>query len=447
MSKSPQKTSRKKTTQNKESNASVTTPKLLDSGTYGCVINPPLYKNKIVKKIIIPYKNKKNSDIAKIYKNGKEDFSDEIELIEKIQIIDPKNKFTTKLKGAMVIFGDEIKDDTIQNCLRKDNSFDTYDSKDSSSPHMNDTYYTLILENGGVRTDKVYSLTYHEFLSKFKIFLSGMLKLQENDLVHLDIKPANVLISDKKINLIDFGLMTNFDSLFTQDNSHILKYANVYPYYPPEFYLAYLYLKGIPKFVNKQDILEWWSGEDNHNEINKYFESKMVNKNANLKQTYTNGVKELFNIIKNKIENDIIDVSEIFSKDMARKTDVFSISYIIAALNKNITFSSDSSERNKEQAFIDDIYQKCFEINPFQRISMQELYEEVANELKSKTSSKRGTTKQATKMASSNASRGGNMKPKKIFCSMVPKYILRVEMDPEIKQKARNIKKRQQNAF
>ena len=43
-------------------------PKLLDSGSYGCVVIPPIKSNIIeVKK---PYTNKKHDDIGKIFKTS-----------------------------------------------------------------------------------------------------------------------------------------------------------------------------------------------------------------------------------------------------------------------------------------------------------------------------------------------------------------------------------------
>lgn len=448
LSKTNSKTKESESGKKKGTKSSPIEYKLLDSGTYGCVVTPPFDKKNIIREVIMPYKNKKNSDIAKIYKRGKEDFAEEVELIEKVQKIDPKNKFTTKMKGAMVLIGDEIENATIQNCLIEKKKISTYDSSKPVVNYMNDSYYQLILENGGERTDKTYSLTYPDFISKFRVFIEGMLKLQEHNFVHLDIKPANVLISDDKINLIDFGLMTRFNELFTKENQHILEYSHVYPYYPPEFYLAQLYLNITSIFAIRKDILDRWEGKMIQDDISKYLQQSFVNKSIDLRKKYENGVQKLFEIIRSKVDNGIVDASEIFPKEMAKKTDVFSISYIIAALAKNIIFSKNDVEKRNQQEFIEEIYQKCFEPNPYDRTSMKELYDIINKEYKSiaynsssKSSNKSSKNANNTKTKSnSKSSTGGYIKLKKA-CSMVPKYMLRIEMDKNFKQKALDIKK------
>jgi serine/threonine protein kinase len=422
--------------------------KLLDSGTYGCVVMPPFDNKHVVHKVIMPYKNKQSSDIAKIFKRGENDFNEEVKLIEKIEKIDPKNKFTTKMKGSMIINGKKVDDENIQICLIDKKVFDTYQTIVADTEYMNNHYYQLILENGGVRTDKTYSLTYPEFVSKFKVFIQGMLRLQEQNLVHLDIKPANVLISDKKINLIDFGLMSEFDELFTEQFQHILEYSKGYIYYPPEFYLAHLYLELYNFIPSQPTILNLWTGR-NRIELETFLEKSIINRNVKLKQQYEKGIQEHYDIIAKKIEDGVIEISELFPKEIAMKADVYSISYIITALNKNITFSNNDAEKTMQQEFIDKIHEKCFESNPYKRITMKELYDLINQEYKfinkssSKSSSKSNQklTKGSKSSKTPKTSKGGNLKLKRSKCSMIPKYMLRVEMDPVFKQRALDIKK------
>ena len=50
-----------------------------------------------------------------------------------------------------------------------------------------------------------YNIPYSKFLEYFKQLLIGVKSLQDNNIVHRDIKPTNCLITDKKLNLIDYG--------------------------------------------------------------------------------------------------------------------------------------------------------------------------------------------------------------------------------------------------
>lgn len=424
-------TKKSKTTRSKRSSPSTSSLKikykLIDSGTYGCVINPPFDEQQNIHEVILPYKNKESSDIAKIYKDGAEEFNDELELLEKVQEIDPKNKFTTKIKGAMVIDGETINNATVSSCLTKKKAARKY-------------YHQLILENGGVRTDKSYRLTYPDFLRKFKVFLKGMLKLQSKNFVHMDIKPANVLISDKKINLIDFGLMTYASRIFTYNNRHALGYLE-YPYYPPEFYISYSYLK---------------YGEINKDRLETLFNQDFLTKpgNSKLLMKYHSGVTEFIQSIRQQISK-FKHIWEIFSNDLAKKADVFSIAYIIIALNQNIRYSRQVDEENEQKNFVDTLYERCIETNPYKRISMEELYNMVSNEYaKYNSSSSAGKSSKDSSVPSSSSesiyllspvssksslsvSRGGNLKIRKTNCDKVPKYMLRVEMSPGVKRNLR----------
>lgn len=330
--------------------------KLIDSGSYGCVIIPPISQESDVYMTIIPYTNKKENDISKVFKKEKA-FYNELELIKKVQMIDPDSIFTTKLKGANFINNKSI-DQHVIDCLS---------AKDPSVTYP--TYGQIILENGGVRVDKYDSLTYEDFLYKFKIFIEGMLKIQKNGLVHQDIKPGNVLISGEKISLIDFGLMTDENSVFVKDNYRLLNFMN-YPYYPPEFFMASIMLKqshSSKNFVKKLKKLP------SIMKSKKFFDQRFLVRNTSLQEKYITGVKSF---IREIIDRGITSSSDLFNAEMAKKADVFSTAYIISALNKVIDFANQDQKN-----FVDHIYNKCIEINPYSRISFRELYDLLQKEI------------------------------------------------------------------
>ena len=339
--------------------------KLIDSGSYGCVITPPICQKSDISMTIISYTDKKENDISKLFKKERA-FYKELELIEKVQMIDPDSIFTTKLKGANFINKESINQQVID-CLS---------AKDPSVTYP--TYGQIILENGGVRVDRYDSISYRDFLDKFKIFIEGMLKIQTNGLVHQDIKPGNVLISDQKISLIDFGLMTDENSVFVKDNYKLLNYMN-YPFYPPEFFMASIMLnQSSNNYARKLKKLQAIMKRK------KFFDQGFLLRNTSLQKKYTTGVRSFIDEI---IDRGISSNSELFNTAMARKADVFSTAYIISALNKVIDFANQD-----QKDFVDNIYNKCIEINPYSRITFQELHKLLQKEIQ-KTGSDHSITK------------------------------------------------------
>ena len=326
--------------------------KLLDSGTYGCVIQPPMYQKSVIYKSIIPYKNKNKTDISKIFKREKT-FHRELDLLQTVEKIDPKSTFTAKLKGANAIQSNSIQRDALE-CL----------TKNYMKPQEK-IYYQIILENGGVRVDRNYLLKYDDFLNKFLVFLKGMTELHSNNLLHLDIKPANVLISNTKISLIDYSLMIEMDKIYDKSNNHMLS-AMGYNYYPPELFVSYLLLnsyrnndvKVLKEIFKKMRKL-------------KYFDQRYLLENPMLRQRYISGVKEFIVDIIKKGE---FSNEKIFN-NLPQKIDVFSLSMILAALNKRILYTN-----QREKMFVNKLMILCYEINPYKRTTFQELYELVKKE-------------------------------------------------------------------
>lgn len=343
--------------------------KYIGKGSFGCVISPPIIDSRYVLKTLVPYTNRNNNDVAKLFFKDR-DFNDELKYSKIMQKIDPENKFTVKVNGAHKISSECMKfSDSIMYCLKRK-------INDISKAKFNQ----IIMENGGLplNTHIYYTISYAEFLEMFKNFISGMISLQQNNIVHRDIKPHNVLIDDKKktIKLIDFGLMCqHYRELYDgkDENMIFLRGAIDYVYYPPEFYVAYLMLKYRHYYEN--DIVTFHKFIDTlyeKMEERGFFTQEKLRIDSILKLEYQYGINSFLQTIRN---SGFTKCSDIFTREIAMKADVFSVASLIVSLSSNIRYNAKS-----EQKFIDYIYQKCIRANPYERVTFSELYSIISTE-------------------------------------------------------------------
>lgn len=381
--------------------------KFIGNGTYGCVISPPYFEKNDISKVYVKYINQDANDVGKLFKTY-DGFLDELDKIQQVIEIDPRNLFTIKMKGAIVYNNMFIQNDTILDCLSytDENSVNTEDEmsevdddfkssesdlanellaaispshksqKDgilASDSKMKSPYNALrwgeiIFENGGVTVSKMFKLSYTDCLSKLQVFLKGIKKLQEHNLVHQDIKPANVLISPVKISLIDFGMLAKNDKIYHEDNLHLLSYSK-YKYYPPEYtIIAIMMKKHWNTFSNISDIQAQLDAPDG------FFNNYFFVKHNQYEVKFRKGIIRFFKEIKKR---NLTKVSDVFNSEMALKVDVFSIAFVICCFDKHIQYTN-----NDEKRFINDLYKQCIEPNPFERISIKELYDLVKKENK-----------------------------------------------------------------
>jgi hypothetical protein len=133
----------------------------------------------------------------------------------------------------------------------------------------------------------------------------------------------------------------------------MIQYRNIYDGIPTEF----------PKLLDRI-----YSMMDNND---KYFSQHFMT--PDLQAKYQSGVSKFINELKAR---GYYKISDIFTKEIIMKADIFSLAYIIAAFNKNIQFTD-----NNQKVFIDYIYNRCIEGNPYQRITVNELYNELNQQL------------------------------------------------------------------
>jgi len=330
----------------------------IDSGSYGCVVTPPYFTDD--SKTILEYKNRNETDVGKIFKLNLQTFEKELALLQMVSKIDPINKFTPKLKGALILNGSSITDKQTSKCLL------------NSTSRMKE-YGEIIQENGGVRIDQMtHKITYADFLKMFLTFIRGMVRMQKQGYVHQDIKPNNVLINEKKISLIDFGLMDYNTKIYNIKNKR-LKYKE-YRFYPPEYFIAWLFLKNEIVVERKNDLNNIMNvlESSKHN----YFNNLIFKRDSTLLNHYKNGINKFIQYL---YEKNLTSFSDIFTASLALKTDVFSIGHVLASLlsRESIIFDHYSQEN-----FLFSLHYSCMTINPFNRISMKNIVKALDSQLK-----------------------------------------------------------------
>jgi len=299
---------------------------LIGSGSYGCVVIPPLNDNIIeIKK---KYKNYNKDDVGKVFKkniNGRKEAIKEFkQYIDTASNIKKYSKIVPKIKGYTI--HSDVNNINIGKCIN--NSF------------LNGKIHQLIYENAGL---SFYAypegkLTYKNIINMLKIFLKNFYYYVEAGKIHSDINNGNIMIKDDKILLIDFGLEKNKDNIF--DRNKALKYFKFeYIFYPPEFRLLYF-----KKLKNNIQTLNY--GFNNLKSLIKYYNFDIM------KKAYI--LEELNNLINN------------FNVDY-KKIDIYAIGVNLFLIRNKILFVND--ELNKFNYLI----KKMMEPNPNKRFSILEI--------------------------------------------------------------------------
>ena len=212
------------------------TPKLIGSGTYGCVVKPPI-KNNIVN-IKKKYTNKENDDVGKLFKTTKnvikEAINEYMTYKKSVENIKYYNKIAPKIKGYNII--SSIDNNDINSCIINNN---------------NDNYiHQLIYENAGItfKDYPFYELNYKKLIKMIKDFFTYFEYYVKAGKIHNDINNGNIMIKNNRIVLIDFGLEKDKKTIFDKKYSKFFNHD--YIFYSPEFRLLYLQLEQHSKDVN-----------------------------------------------------------------------------------------------------------------------------------------------------------------------------------------------------
>lgn len=331
---------------------------IIGQGNYSVVLCP-VVKN--ISKLYVEYTDANDTDIAKVFKLGnEEDFTKELEILQEVKTIPDYMSFTVPVKGASKFKVSELPYDiplmTNLNVLYSSNS--------------NKELHQIIFGYGGVELTKIkYNIPFLDFLMLFKDFLYGMQKLQAINIVHRDIKPTNVLIQGRQLNIIDFGLACRVDEVYanTDDNNFVLSYK--YMYHPPEFYIAYLlHENDVNSSFDDALELAFKNMISYTTELKMYYEEHFYKYNNHETYnifSYKQAFHDFYKDIKTK---NITSIQELFTPHITLKADIYAISYILKTLKKHLIF-----DNIFQRQVFNTLYDMTYELNPYQRASLSEL--------------------------------------------------------------------------
>lgn len=305
--------------------------KLLDSGSYGCVVMPPVKDN--IVKIKKTYTNKKKDDIGKIFKNSinskQEAINEYNTFIDSSKHIKHYKNIVPQIKGYNII--SKIDDYEINACLETQNN-------NKSEIHQ------LIYGNAGTTFYKLPHnfMTFQQFIKAFRLFAKKFKYYIEYGKIHSDINEANIMLNNDTVMLIDFGLEKNQQTLYSKDNLRFFKYN--YIYYPPEFRYLYLHFTKSEKLV--KDKVDY------------------VNENFKLLSQY---YKFTDIMSKDYIYNEIKTLLKNFNLDY-KKMDIFSLGINLLQIRDKIQFANTDEFKRFNY-----LVKKMIEPNPSKRFSIIEV--------------------------------------------------------------------------
>jgi serine/threonine protein kinase len=213
---------------NKKKQKEISGGKYLGRGTAGCIFRPHLK--------CITLSNQKNS-VGKVF-NDEDEYYNELDMARIMQRIDTKNEFSIPIIASCDGIHYYRHNDEVSKCKLME----------VNTPPSN--YKQIIYKYGGQSLEQVMSngkrtgniTNFCKIFLAFKPILLGIQKFNNRDpspnVVHLDIKPHNIMLLRSKLYLIDYGLLSAHDEVYQANRTQIL--SSDYPWYPPEF-KAYLF--------------------------------------------------------------------------------------------------------------------------------------------------------------------------------------------------------------
>lgn len=288
--------------------------------------------------------------IAKVFFD-KQEWSNEIKNYNKIELIDPLSKFT-----PIKILEQEIKpsDHYIKEVFEKAGNEWKYD----------ETNWQIIYEDCGKNLNKI-KITLNDLILSLEPIFKCIIKLKENNLVHQDIKPANLVYNPYKkiIKLIDFGLLASNNEIYNIEDNYT---CNNYYYFPPEY--------NIYNMISENNSIDYklFGLYDNNNYLEfkkKYFGylEQIFSTKILLDQSinFNNFINEIINKFPEYTSKE--NIKEYFD-EFVNKIDIYMLGISILEIiffNNKIKFNDIPSE-------LKDLILKMIYLDPSKRISPED---------------------------------------------------------------------------
>ena len=141
----------------------------------------------------------------------------------------------------------EYDEEGLSDCLDEEEPY-LVENFDENSYMMNGMYGGITLDGyfEQVFTKKIkkspgFNNEFYDLMRRMEPLFSGLKKMNENNIIHNDIKPNNIVLHKGVFKYIDFGLsaMKSNKQHFKQRSLDELKTNRIYTYYPLEYLLYY----------------------------------------------------------------------------------------------------------------------------------------------------------------------------------------------------------------
>ena len=293
--------------------------KLIGSGSYGCVVQPPYNKN-----VLKQYKEYKaqdvvKSDIGKLFKSSMDDieFRKEYEQYTRLEQIPKFDDLSVKMKGANRVLLKDINEE-IEECVNENYT-------------QNEIKVDQIIYEYGGRSikDLTSKIQYKVVIKMFYDLLDAFEPFSmEKRRLHTDISYGNILINDKKLSIIDFGFEQSQEGFFINDRNKSF-FKHLYIFYPPEYKISYGLMTNPDR--NIDDLLK--IGLTNYNDVIKRY--------PRFKDVFTE--KQIMRQMKSALAPSQKDksIATVQRKDFKPELiDIYSICMVIFTMIDNIDFDN-----------------------------------------------------------------------------------------------------------
>lgn len=336
---------------------------IVGSGSYSVVVKPYVENiNKLIYSNVPPM----NTCVSKIFAPyHKDELMKELRILQKVAQIDGCSDFTVNIIQASTIDKYELKNEV--DILQKLKVLN--DGKD-----IEGDFYQLVLEYGGPSLSDLkessLSLSFTSFLHLINEFYKGIQALQKVGIVHRDIKPTNVLYDGNRLRIIDFGIACEVSDLYANNEDQLYILSYMYMYNPPEFYIASLIYEQLGKTNDFKtslkrvfDKMAEYSKELEtfyYEHYYKYNSSETYNSFA-----YKTAFKDFYKMI---VDNDIKSVEDLFTREIALRSDIYSTSFVLKHLKRYIKF-----ENTTQRQIFSQLFDMTSAINPYKRSNIQQI--------------------------------------------------------------------------